>query len=155
MMWIAISENGFSEPVFFESGLAVNSQVYINKCLPKVKKFIDTHHKNDEVLFWPDLASSHYAKNTLTALDAMNVKYVPKRLNPPNVPQLRPIEDFWANLKRKVYSNSYVAPNTTLLKLKIKKELRLFDKNGTMEAMRAVPLKCRNSNRMGVNSSLH
>jgi hypothetical protein len=32
-------------------------------------KFIEKHHKNDETIFWPELASWHYAKKTLEWLD--------------------------------------------------------------------------------------
>ena len=32
-----------------------------------------------------------------------NVKFVPKYINPPNVPQARPIENIWGCLAQKVY----------------------------------------------------
>jgi hypothetical protein len=58
-------------------------------------------------VFWPDSASVHYAKNTLARLEELKIKYVPKEENPSNVPQIRPIKNVWANLKRKVYSSNY------------------------------------------------
>ncbi|CAF5166545.1 unnamed protein product, partial [Rotaria magnacalcarata] len=36
-------------------------------------------------------------------LHEQNIKFVPKQDNPPNVPQARPIEDFWSILAGKVY----------------------------------------------------
>jgi len=94
LLWLAISSEGMSEPVFFQSGLAVNSERYIAECLPKVAEFIKSKHKKKNTVFWPDLASSHYAKNSLEAMKQLKIPYVPKDCNPPNVPQLRPIEDF-------------------------------------------------------------
>jgi len=91
-LWLAISERGISEPVFVKAGLAVTAKVYIEKCLPVLKNFIQKYHSNDKIIFWPDLAAAHYAKVTLTAFGTLNIQYVPKQENHPNVPQLRPIE---------------------------------------------------------------
>lgn len=150
LVWLAISESGVSEPVFLQSGLAVNKQIYINKCIPKLEKFIKKFHKHEKVVFWPDLASSHYAKDTLTELSRLGIEYIPKEQNPPNVPQLRPIENFWANLKRKVYANNYRPKNIKTLTAKIKKKLKVMDTAGTQQAMLNVPRKVRKAQRMGV-----
>jgi predicted P-loop ATPase/GTPase len=37
------------------------------------------------------------------------VNFVPKNLNPANVPKVRPIEDFWGLLNQKVYENDWKA----------------------------------------------
>jgi hypothetical protein len=58
-------------------------------------------------VFWAHLASANYAKDTLARLEEHQIEYIPKEENPPNVPQLVPIRDFWANLKSKIYSNNY------------------------------------------------
>jgi uncharacterized FlgJ-related protein len=73
-----------------------NSQqqrMYISKCLAVLYKFIQKRHKNKNVVFWPDLASAHYAKDTLVRLEELKIEYVPKKENLPNVPQIRPIEN--------------------------------------------------------------
>jgi hypothetical protein len=36
-------------------GQAVDVDVFITKCLPKMVKFIEKHHKNDETIFWTEL----------------------------------------------------------------------------------------------------
>jgi DNA-binding transcriptional regulator YhcF (GntR family) len=33
MVWLALSRCGISKPVFFRSGLAVNSEIYVQKCI--------------------------------------------------------------------------------------------------------------------------
>ena len=45
LLWLAISRRGMSKPVFFESGLAVNADRYIERCLPLVRDFINTSHR--------------------------------------------------------------------------------------------------------------
>jgi hypothetical protein len=86
--------SGISEPVFLKAGLAVKKEVYLSKYLPVLHKFIQKHHKNKKIVFWPDLASAHYTKDTLVLLEELKIEYVSKEENPPNVPQIRPIENF-------------------------------------------------------------
>ena len=73
--------------------------------------FIKAYHENDEIVFWPDLASSHYAKDTIDFLKSNNIDFVDKSSNPANAPELRPIEDFWVEMKRVVYANGWRADN--------------------------------------------
>ena len=73
--------------------------------------FITKYHSDNNYMFWPDLASSHYAKTVLNYLRAKNVNFVKKDQNPPNVPECRPIENFWGILKGKVYKNNWQAQN--------------------------------------------
>jgi transposase len=92
-------------------------------------KFINKHHSDSNYLFWPDLASAHYAKDTIETFDQLGIKYVHKEENPPNVPQLRRIERFWAYLKAKVYANNWTAKTPEELIKKVKKELKTFTLN--------------------------
>ncbi len=70
----------------------------------KLKTFIDNNHSDGQYIFWPDLASAHYARNT-NAYESLNIKVLPKECNPPNVPQIRPIESLWVELKCRVFLN--------------------------------------------------
>lgn len=109
LLWLTISEKGISKPLFFRSGLAVNGDIYSTKCLPEVAKFIKKYHKDEDVVFWPDLASAHYSKRSLEEMERLNIDVVPKSANPLNVLQLHPMENFSANLNRKMYLNKFVA----------------------------------------------
>ncbi|XP_065660388.1 uncharacterized protein LOC136084201 [Hydra vulgaris] len=104
LMWIAISDRGMSEPLFRTSkAVAINSSIYINECLEKrLLPFIHKYDGDFNYLFWPDLASSHYSKDSLNWIDQY-VYYVDKESNPPNVTQARPIEIFSEHLAQKVY----------------------------------------------------
>ncbi|XP_065662657.1 uncharacterized protein LOC136085293 [Hydra vulgaris] len=86
LMWIAISDRGMSEPLFRTSkAVAINSSIYINECLEKrLLLFIHKYHGDFNYLFWPDLASSHYSKDSLNWMDQYEY-YVDKESNPPNL----------------------------------------------------------------------
>ena len=92
MIWVAISNRGISKPLFRPSkSEAVDSDIYINECLEKrLLPFIREHHPDSNYIFWPDLAGCHYTKQTVAWTDE-NAKFVLKEINPPNVPQTRPI----------------------------------------------------------------
>ena len=81
----------------------------------------------DDFNFWPDLASAHYAKHTVELFNELKIPYVSKDQNPPNVPQCRPIQNFWVVLKYKVYESGGEATNILQLKRKISKVLKDMD----------------------------
>lgn len=135
LVWCAISSAGVSEAfIGTVRGQAVNADIYIAKCLPKMEKFIELNHNHDDVVFWPDLASCHYAKKTTDWLKSKKINFVPKEDNPPNVPQARPIENFWALLSRLVYENGWEAKSENQLRARIKKKLKEVDLT-TVQAM--------------------
>lgn len=119
LVYLIISPAGVSKPYIIPSGMAINKQRYKSILETRLLPFIDEHYKNGQYLFWPDLASSHYAKVVTDYLDANNVNYVPKCRNPPNMPEARPIEDFWTELKRAVYQRNWQAKNTDQLQRRI------------------------------------
>ena len=121
LVWLCISPKGVSKPFFVPSGLAVDGEVYLEQFIKKgIVPFIEQHYKKDEYVFWPDLASAHYAKVVTKYLTNNNINFVPKHINPANVPKARPIEDFWGNLKASVYEGDWVAQTLDQLKDRIK-----------------------------------
>ena len=52
---------------------------------------------------------------------------MPREANPPNVPQLRPVEDFWGILKGLVYKAGWEATTERQLKQRVRKCLRDID----------------------------
>ena len=73
----------------------MNGNVYRNECIMRsLVPLLQQYHEDGDYVFWPDLASSHYAKNTVALLRDRNINFVRTQDNPPNVPQLRPIEKF-------------------------------------------------------------
>ena len=125
---VVISEKGMSAPYFTPAKQAMDGVKYRKNVIRKlVKPFIDQHHNDGDYFFWPDLASCHYAQETTQLFDELGIKFIPRADNPPNVPHLRPIENFWAMLKRAVYANGYVAKSLEALKRRIQEKISEAD----------------------------
>ena len=110
MVWAAICKCGISKPLIRRSKFdSVNSDIYIKESLEKRPlPFTREHQRDSNYIFWPDLAGYHYSKQTVAWMDE-NVKFVSKDITPPNVPQARPIENFWGYLAPKVYEGGWEA----------------------------------------------
>jgi transposase len=128
LVWAAVSKRGISSLLIRKSNsLALSSTIYVNECLKKhLVPFLSTAYPSGHYIFWPDLASCHYASATLEWLNNNKIPFLPKEKNPPCAPQIRPIERFWAHLKLKVYENGWIAENETQLARKIKKMAKTF-----------------------------
>ena len=116
LVWQAICQCGLrSKPFITKSTL--KSSNYIKDCLEKrLLPFVRSH--SSPTLFWPDLASCHYAKTTLKWYDDNDVRFVPKNMNPPNCPELRPIEHYWSIIKGILKKNTNEAKNLNDFKRK-------------------------------------
>ena len=155
LLWIAISEDGISSPTILtsETGMSINTDVYISKCLrPNLLPFFarKTNH-----IFWPDLASAHYSTKNLEFLNTSNVNFVPKAINPPNVPQCRPIEDFFGALATKVYAGNWVDKDTLALVARIRRCVSEFPLQVVHDMMTTSRTKLRNTYKHGISSSCH
>ena len=52
LVWLAISSKGISALVIRPRGAkAINSEIYIDQCLPKLKQFSERKHAQDEIMF--------------------------------------------------------------------------------------------------------
>lgn len=154
LVWIAISNRGLSKPLIRPTrSEAINSEIYVKECLTKrLVPFIREYHSDLNYVFWPDLASSHYSKDTVAWMDK-NVTYVDKRLNPANVPQARPIENFWGCLAQKVYEGGWQATTEEELIRRIKRKLKEFDLKSVESLMRGVKAKLKSMATKGVLAS--
>ena len=114
MLWIAISPKGISTPVITSGrGMAVTAEIYVSNCLTRqLIPYLNTHYPQGGYIFWPDKASSHYARITTDDLDANGINYVSKEDNPTEVPQCRPAKDFFGLLSTLVYGTATIDPPT-------------------------------------------
>lgn len=150
LVWIAIGLNGMSEPLIKESNFAINGTVYLEECIQRrLIPYIRANYNNNYV-FWPDKASSHYAKVVTEHLDREGVNYVAKKDNPANLPEARPIEDFWAILKAHVYANAWKAENIRQLTTRIKLCLRNMDQDLVQRLAESTRRRLDNIRRNGV-----
>jgi hypothetical protein len=124
LVWLAISPRGASKAYFRKSGNAVNQEVYQEILETRLLPFIKKNYSNGGYVFWPDLASAHYAAKVTNYLKSQNIPYIPRFMNPANLPEARPIEDFWGNLKMEVYKGDWVAKNLKELENRIVSCLR-------------------------------
>ncbi|CAF2052575.1 unnamed protein product [Rotaria magnacalcarata] len=155
LVWLALSSKGISVPYIGTThGPAIDSNLYVQKCLPKLLAFIRRYHADNNYIFWPDLASSHYAKTTITWLNQQNIHFVPKQVNPPNLPKARPIEDFWSILADKVYHGGWLATTEQQLINRIKQQLKKFDLKIVQTMMLEVRKKLRKIEQQGPFSIL-
>jgi len=128
LVWTAMSPAGLANCFFVPSGTSIDQDVYLNECIIKrLMPSINKHHKRDKYIFWPDLATSHYANSVQTWLTTKKVNFVPKRINPANVPEARPIEDFWGIIKDDVYRDGWSAPDLVALRKRIQQSIKKFD----------------------------
>lgn len=153
LVWIAISPRGISHPFIAPSSLAINQQIYLNDCIKKrLIPFIDKYHSNKNYVFWPDLASSHYANSVISHLREKKVVFVEKADNPPCVPELRPIENFWSILKGLVYEKGWEAKNYNDLKKRIRSCIKKVDLSLVHKMVSSVASKLDSVRRNGLAS---
>lgn len=129
LVWGAVSKRGISHLCIRKSNaVALNSEIYISECLNKhLLPFLKEKYPSGHFLFWPDLASCHYSRATLSWLREQKIPFVEKENNPPCAPQIRPIERFWAHLKEKVYEGGWTADSQEQLIRRIRTKVKLFD----------------------------
>jgi transposase len=140
MVWLAISPKGVSEPYFLPSGGAMSGDIYRKECIQaRLVPFIKKYHSGDDILFWPDGASAHYARATTDLLRVESIPFVEKLANPPNLPQARPIENVWSLLKSEVYSGGWEAKSLRSLKTRIKKCIPKLDIQAIQRDLQNVP----------------
>ena len=95
-----------SQPFFAKQKQDISQEIYFRDCIiARVMLFIhQRYHTKEKVLFWPDLATSHYRHKMITG-----VQLVHKEWNPQNCPQSCPIETLWTILNDMVYEGEWEA----------------------------------------------
>jgi hypothetical protein len=154
LVWIAASPKGLSKPFVAPSGLAINAEIYQEECIRKrLIPFVRKYHSDGKYVFWPDLASSHYANTTIDLLIDENVPYVEKYENPANTPEVRPIEDLWGVLKGMIYENGWTAKNLDELEKRIRLCVRKIDITSVQRIFEKTLTRLDNIRRFGVRES--
>jgi hypothetical protein len=65
-----------------ESNFAINQTLYLNEVIKKkLIPFIKKNYPDNNYVYWPDLASFHYAKFVQEYIALQNINTVPKNLN--------------------------------------------------------------------------
>lgn len=141
MIWQAICTCGLKSQFYVATG-TVNQEIYTKECLQKrLLPFIQKH--DCSVLFWPDLASCHYGRMAKNWYEANGVHVVPREANPPNCPELRPIEKYWAIVKRKLLKTKCSTVDESQFKKKWKKASDQVTEEDVQRLMAGVKAKVR------------
>ena len=74
-------------------------------------------------------------------------------MNPPNVPQTRPIESLWGDLEQKVFDNGWEERYETQLIRRINLKLKEFTLDNLQSHMKGISTKLRNIADNGVLAS--
>ena len=85
-------------------------------------------------------------------MTALDLNYITKELNPPNAPQIRPIENYWSALKQKVYENNWSAKNREQLIRKIKLSAKKIDSSTYQNLFVNLKSKMRRAVKNGLES---
>ena len=98
-----MDENGNVLGPFVSEGI-ISAKVYLKECSQaRLLLFIGKHYDHNEILFWPDMASTHYADKVISFLNDNRIEFVQKSKNDPNTPQARGIEWFCALCKTEYF----------------------------------------------------
>lgn len=139
LVWQAICTCGKRSSIFIAQG-SINSEIYIEECLEKrLLPFLRQHHVS--TIFWPDLASCHYSNATKKWYEAHGVVFVPKEANPPNCPELRPIERYWALVKKELKKTKQSSRTVQDFRRKWKTASEKVEETTIIRLMEGIPNK--------------
>lgn len=142
LIWQGICSCGRKTEVFITNG-NMDSKMYKQECLKKrILPFIKAHE--GPVKFWPDLASCHYSREVLQWYRDNGVDFIEKDLNPPNCPQFRPIEKYWAIVKQKLKKSGRVTRDAVEMKRWWNKIAAQVGQQSVQNMMRGIRRKVRN-----------
>ena len=111
LVWQAMDDRGHVSKPYVKIG-TMKAKEYLSECIEKILlPFLQKYKIKSNALFWPDLATIHYAKVVQNWFRANGIEFVEKESNPPNCPQARPIEKFWAICKREYSMRTRVPKN--------------------------------------------
>ena len=117
--------------------------------------YLPKAYSNGGSVFMPDLAAAHYAYDTLQLLEELSIPCLAREENPPDVPQLCPIEDFLGLVKQEVYKNGWKGSSHDQLKRRIYRVIAALDEKVPRSMMRRVGERTHAAEGHGVNHGLH
>ena len=88
LVWQTISSDGQVFEPFIMKG-SMKSEVCLGECVRR-RLVLKMSYSSQ------GLATIHYSNIVQNELKSRNVKFLPEEKNPPNLPQARPIENFWS-----------------------------------------------------------
>ena len=115
-----------------------------------MQPFINKYYRDTKYIFWPNLATSHYANSVTKWLKTQKIPFVQKKDNPANLPEACAIDDFWAMLKRDVYKNGWSTNNISNLERWIRYCASRLDLNAVQKLVQGTNTRLDQIRRYGV-----
>ena len=85
LIWQALGVNGHRLKSYIYFNKTVTAKIYLDKCVKaRLLSFIRQHYPAEQILFWPDLARSHYQKDVLSFLRESGIEVVMQRKTQPS-----------------------------------------------------------------------
>ena len=94
MIWVGITFNGATRIVVLPKDKSFDSDFYIEKVLPIVKRD-GSKLIGDDFLYQQDGAPCHTSKKSMDAIKSMEIKMLHNGIWPPNSPDLNPLDFFF------------------------------------------------------------
>jgi len=141
VIWQSICSCGHRTSPYVKTGTLKDTE-YIKECRNKHLLPLYRQH-NVSPLFWPDLASIHYSRDTISWYKEFEVAIFKKIHNSPNSPELRPIERYWAILKRNLKKRSSATLDIKSFKKKLDGAIKTIDMKVVQTLMSGVKGKVR------------
>ncbi len=111
LIWQAIHQFGNTSEPYISEG-TINAKINLEECLNKrLIPFLEEYHKKRKILIWPDLATCYYRQDVIQWMNRQNFKFAKRNENAPNVPQVKPIERYWAEFKKEFKNRKSLPKN--------------------------------------------
>ena len=117
--------------------------------------FVKAQYPDRDVLFWPDLASAHQARQTREPLEEARVPVLARDMNLPCTPQIRSMEDRWGIIKQEVYKEGWQASSDNQLNRKIQQVILQVNPDVPRKMMERVSARIRLVANKGLMSQIH
>lgn len=142
MVFMGISYNGPTKPIFVDAGAKINSEYYINKCLKPLIREANRLYPEKNWMFHQDSAPSHTSKRTLNFLKDQGISFIPPKLWTPSSPDLSPCDYFlWGYLKSQ--TNKHNVKTIPQLKRVLQQEVKKIPLEMIQKALKRWPKLCR------------
>ena len=133
MVWVGLTYNGPTTPVFLPPKTSFDSDFYTRKVLPVIKKCGEELIGADFV-YQQDGASCHTSVQTLEELENSEISFIAPNHWPPNSPDLNPLDYFfWSETARRLKQKKY--KNRAELTQKIKETIKEIPINMVRQAI--------------------
>jgi hypothetical protein len=142
MVFMGMSYNGLTTPIFVEPGAKINKEYYIKNCLKPLFREAKKLYPHGNWIFHQDSAPSHTAQKTLKFIRSQGVTFVEPSQWCPNSPDLSPCDYFlWGYLKTQMAQQTV----TTIKQLKklIRRTVKKVPINQVRSSLKSWPKRCR------------